>query len=152
MKGIWMRIVVLDDSKDILELLKVTFEGKGYEVFIFENPMICPLQMNPVCRCKENEKCTDLIITDINMPKMNGLEFLENHRKKKCNCEDVIIMSGKLDEDDTEKVKNLGCKAFRKPLIFDDLFEYIKLVKNNIKPNRRLRDWFLEVAKNKNNV
>ena len=145
-----MRIVVMDDNPDIRKMLKTALESKGHEVFTFDNPKICPLQMIPVCRCEENEKCADLIITDIEMPEMDGFEFLENHRAKNCHCKDVFVMSGRLNRGDVERATALGCKTFHKPLQLAMLFDQVEQVERKISPERRLRDWFLEVIPNGN--
>ena len=73
-----IRIVLLEDDKTIRKILYDVFDMRGYEIYSFETPSICPLQLEPDCRCKENERCVDIIIADFYMPLMNGLEFIQN--------------------------------------------------------------------------
>ena len=140
-----VRIAVIDDDQDILVFMKRALEARGHEVFTFTNPGICPLQRIRECRCKANEKCVDLIITDIDMPEMNGFKFLEQHLSKDCHCRDVCIVTGRLGSYEVAKAAALSCKAFCKPLQLEKLFIYVDSVAANIPATRRLRDWFLEV-------
>jgi len=142
-----MRIIILEDDPLTLKLYMQLLETQGYEVIGFENPKVCPLQMIPECRCKENEKCADLIITDLEMPEMHGFEFLENHRNKQCKSKDIIIISGYLDDEAIKRAKELGCKIFEKPPDFNELIKYIEWIKKEIKPNRRLKNWIFENLK-----
>ena len=77
------RVILIEDSKAILRLLSETFGDRGYEIFGFYNPAVCPLQMIPECRCGVNQMCTDIIVSDLNMPNMTGLSFIENQKKEK---------------------------------------------------------------------
>ena len=67
-KTIQLRVILLEDNKSILTLLKECFSDRGYEIFAFSDPSICPLQLIPECRCTENQTCTDVIVSDLNMP------------------------------------------------------------------------------------
>ncbi len=81
--GTRLRIILLDDNEVILSVLSEILVHRGYEVFSFSDPSICPLQITPECRCNANQTCTDIIISDLDMPNMTGLGFIENQKKEK---------------------------------------------------------------------
>lgn len=63
------KILIVDDETDILEILQDLLEEEGYNVTTFENPN------QAIEHLKTNKY--DLIISDIKMPGMSGVEFLE---------------------------------------------------------------------------
>ena len=65
-----LRIILLDDSDAIRTVLAELLRRRGYEVFTFSKPTICPLQILPECRCTPDQAFTDVILTDVNMPEM----------------------------------------------------------------------------------
>lgn len=143
-KSIQLRAILLEDSKAILTLLKEFFSDRGYEIFAFSNPSICPLQLIPECRCAENQTCTDVIVSDLKMPNMTGLRFIRNQRQKHCKCKYVAMISADWTEEDLALAQQLGCKTFTKPLFFDDLEEWLDSVEYSIDPKRELLSWFQE--------
>lgn len=67
------KILIVDDDKDILELLKYNLQKDGYQVFIEKHSkraLDTAIQVSP-----------DLIILDIMMPEMNGLELCDLLRR-----------------------------------------------------------------------
>lgn len=72
--------------------------------------------------CSKNKNILpDLLLLDINMPEMNGWEFLEEYQKLDSSCKTgvlVCMLSTSLNPDDKRKTINiLGQKAFmNKPL------------------------------------
>jgi CheY-like chemotaxis protein len=143
-RDIHPRVILLEDNKAILTLLREIFDDRGYEIYAFPNPSICPLQLIPECRCAENQTCTDLIVSDLNMPTMTGLRFIRNQRQKNCKCKYVAMISASWTEEDLETAQQLGCKTFTKPLFFDDLDAWLDGVEYGIDPKRELRNWFQE--------
>jgi two-component system chemotaxis response regulator CheY len=60
------------------------------------------------------ESGIDVIILDINMPKMNGLTFLETMRKEGYGEVPVIVISTEGKDDDIRRALDLGAKAYMK--------------------------------------
>lgn len=67
------KIVLVDDEPDILEFLSYNFRKKGFEVFIASNGIEGIHQVQKVQ--------PDIIISDIRMPEMDGIEMCAEIRK-----------------------------------------------------------------------
>ncbi|NQY54755.1 MAG: response regulator [Campylobacteraceae bacterium] len=73
----------------------------------------------------ENEY--DLIITDINMPRLNGLELIKKIRLKNKDIP-IIITTAYDDPNYIEEIKNLGASSYvLKPLDFSELIDTINI-------------------------
>ncbi len=79
------RILVVDDESTITELIEVLLSGEGYEVVTASNGTNGLEKVDSVN--------PDLIITDISMPDMEGVEFISRLRKKSISTP-IIAMSG----------------------------------------------------------
>lgn len=139
-----IRIILLDDLDSIRNSLSKFLALNGYEVFSFSSPVICPLQLEPECRCTENQTCTDIIITDLDMQGMSGLKFIQNQKNKNCKCKYIALMSGLWTEEKLDRADELSCKIFTKPVLPNDILRWIKDVTNKIDPDRELCSWFEE--------
>ena len=81
-------ILIVDDEKDILTLLKrIITEETDYTVVTETNPV----------RALERfeEKPSDLVITDLKMPKMGGIRLLEAINAIDPNASVVVIGSSR---------------------------------------------------------
>jgi len=63
------RILVVDDDKGMQELLEIMLTREGYEVTRTGDPT------KALQRCRKEQY--DLVITDLKMPKIDGIEFLK---------------------------------------------------------------------------
>ena len=79
------RIVVVDDAPDTLEVLQRNLQSEGYRVFTAPSvaDAIRILEETPL----------DLVITDIRMPKVSGLDLVRHVRENFKNTE-VITITG----------------------------------------------------------
>ena len=68
------RILLVDDDADVLEFMSDALQGRGYDVKV--------LQSSSQAASVLQRETFDLIITDIVMPKVHGLEILENARRR----------------------------------------------------------------------
>ena len=67
-----MRVLTVDDSRTILAMLHHTLSNAGFEVLQAEDGQ-------KGLDVLKNES-VDVVITDINMPVMDGIEFIKNVR------------------------------------------------------------------------
>lgn len=112
------RILVVDDEPDVEALLAQKFRRqirRGEIEFVFASDGLDAL-----------EKLVSvpgivMVLSDINMPRMNGLDLLEQLNQRHKNLRTVII-SAYGDMDNIRAAMNLGAFDFlTKPLAFDDL-------------------------------
>ncbi|MDR4487693.1 MAG: response regulator [Nitrospirales bacterium] len=67
------RVLVVDDEPDVRRVVRMTLEKAGYGVIEAENGE----QAVQEVKSGENPLLLDVILTDIRMPKMNGLEAIQ---------------------------------------------------------------------------
>ena len=138
------RVILLEDNKSLRYLFSEIFADRGYETFVFSTPAICPLQLVPECRCSVNETCTDIIVSDLDMPQISGLRFIETQKKKNCKCKHIAIISARWSEQNLALAHRLGCKIFTKSSNFEEFYRWLDEVEKSIEPTRELRNWFQE--------
>ena len=106
------KILAIDDSRTIRELLRIALEA---EDFSFE----CGVDGEHGIQ-KFTEFNPDLVITDINMPKMNGFEVIKTLRGEKIQTTiPIIVLTTEFSDEMKAKAKSSGATAWIvKP--FDD--------------------------------
>jgi CheY-like chemotaxis protein len=121
------RAIVIDDEEIIVHLLKDFFSARDYEVLSYTRPVICPICDDGEISCNTDYPCADVIITDFNMPGMNGLKLLQEQATHGCKLmrENKAVMSGYIDGEDQEQIKRLGYAFFQKPIEFADLSDWL---------------------------
>ena len=72
-------MLLIDHNKDNLRSIQKYFEKKGEHVSAYSNPLLA-LQ-NFMKKNNGNDNCYDLVISDIKMPEMNGIELASIIRK-----------------------------------------------------------------------
>jgi CheY-like chemotaxis protein len=123
-----MKVLIVDDEKDIQPLFEQRFrkeirKGELELVFAFSGEEALDLLGN-----KLHEAV--LILSDINMPGMSGLELLEKIKTKHKNPPPMVMMiTAYGDEDNYNKAMELGADDFlTKPVDFSTLKEKIKTI------------------------
>lgn len=92
-----MRVLIVDDDREIVELLNIYLQNEGYEVIKAYNGQQALNYLN-------NEDDISLVILDLMMPKVNGLDVLEKLRDANHSIP-VIILSAK--SSDNDKIQGL---------------------------------------------
>jgi CheY-like chemotaxis protein len=70
------RAIVCDDDYMILDVFRHLFESMGYEVLTADTPMTCAFYREHADTCPQHDRCTDILITDNNMPNRQGWNCL----------------------------------------------------------------------------
>lgn len=80
-----LKIMVLDDEPIVCKRLKPAFEKLGYEVDTFIQSSEAMKQIQ--------KRSYDIIITDLKMPGIDGIQFLEEVKRRSQRTE-VIVITG----------------------------------------------------------
>jgi two-component system catabolic regulation response regulator CreB/two-component system response regulator ChvI len=119
------RILIVDDEPDLARLFKLGLERKGgFEVDVYNDPTIALSNYRP--------GIYDLLLLDIKMPKMNGLELYQSIREKdKDENGEIKVCFITAFEESYNEFKLLFPKLqidcfIRKPISIDKLVEVVK--------------------------
>ncbi len=96
------KILIVDDEPMIRDLLENTMERTDYSCSFAENG-VTALEMI-------NREHFDVVVTDIDMPVMDGIELAK--RIKASFSADVIVMTGQIHSYQYDEVINLGASDF----------------------------------------
>lgn len=121
-----MNVIVVDDDPLILLLMQRKLLRKGHTVQAYQNPVDCPLYQAAIPPCEISVIYPDIIITDYDMPEVNGAEFLAQVYAKKHPCSQFAIITGQgIPETDMIRMARLGTRIFLKPIDFSALFVWM---------------------------
>lgn len=121
-----MKFVIIDDEPGVLLILRAMFKRAGHEVITYDNPVVCPIFMSECCPCSPVALCPDVIISDIDMPEVNGIEFVTRVIDKTCHCRKVALLSGrKISGVLVSLVSKTGIGYFEKPLDLNAFNEWL---------------------------
>jgi len=98
-------ILAVDDSASVRKMVQFILESKGLQAKVAENG----LEALKVLK----HHVIDAIILDINMPKMNGLEFLQIVKSEGAYATiPVIMLTTEGQDEDKDKAIALGASAY----------------------------------------
>jgi len=113
------RILVIDDEVDMLSLIRLILTEKtDYEIITTNNP----LEVSNLL----NEKKFDVIVTDLKMPIMDGLDVVDAIRKQDALVPIIIITAYGSVESAEEAVKKGAFDYITKPFRQEQLLISLK--------------------------
>lgn len=122
-------VFVVDDEPEVCEALRRTLELAGYEVRCFDSATACLVKMR-------SAPC-DLLITDVVLPGMDGIELLS---EVKCRTPSlpVLVVTGYGNVEMAVEVMAAGASSFlQKPL---ERNSFLAAVEAALKHRRRARE------------
>jgi CheY-like chemotaxis protein len=112
-------ILVVDDSEVVLNVTRTLLEAVGYRVLTHSGPAGCVaviLQEKP-----------DLVLIDVNMPKLGGETIVKLFGKAQPNSETIILLFSTLSADQLEpRARASGAHGYIRKT--EDTFEFVRQV------------------------
>jgi CheY-like chemotaxis protein len=116
MDRVTQKILIVDDNEALVQLFAAGLMSLGCEnVTAFDDAEEAMQHLS------ENE--VNILITDLSMPKIDGLDFVIAARKK--GIRRIIVMSGTPNQEALDKVAELGVCFFLKPCHVGRIFEMV---------------------------
>ncbi len=116
-------VLIIDDSESIREVISSGLEQSGYNV-------IKGINGEDGLDCLHATESVDLVITDLNMPVMDGISFLKAVRSDaKYKYLPIIILTTESQEQKKQEAKNAGATGWIiKPFSNEKLLAVIKKI------------------------
>lgn len=114
------RILIADDSASMRQLVSFALRDAGFEVIESINGRDALSKMDGTK--------IDLIVTDLNMPEMDGIELIRQVRRKPCyRFIPVIMLTTESQESKKQEGKQAGASGWIvKPFTPEQLVETVK--------------------------
>jgi len=110
-------IMIVDDEADILNLYMDYLQMEGLKVRTFEDPI------QALSEIKINHSSYCMIVSDIRMPQMSGIEFIKRVNKIDSELDVIFMTAFDLEHD---KIKEVDKAEFlKKPVKLENLRECI---------------------------
>lgn len=118
-------ILVVDDSPTVIKFLAFSLKSKGYQVVSACDGMDALEKMSNL------SQNVDLIITDLNMPNLDGYGLIEAVRQNQQHRDTpIIILSSEQEDQDRQKGLAVGAssylvKPFKSNLLLSEVNKYL---------------------------
>lgn len=133
------RVIVAEDEPDVRMMVTVALRGIGFEIQEARSGAELLDELGDGLLSGDPAARPDVIISDIRMPGLTGMEILAGLRQAEWRTA-IVLMTAYADADIRETARRLGASAFfEKPFDIDDLLTAVV----NITPlgPRNPRDW-----------
>ncbi|MEW5743996.1 MAG: sigma-54 dependent transcriptional regulator [Nitrospirota bacterium] len=111
-------VLVVDDEADMALALKESLKRCGFSPTVYNNPA------DALTECNLNDFA--LVITDMKMPKMNGIEFMQEIRRRRIFVPIIVITGYGTVENAVDAMKLGATDYIMKPFSFDALRQVIE--------------------------
>jgi len=121
-----MKLLIVDDDKTTRKLLSLYLKGKGYEVVPAENGLDAIEKLGT--------ESINLVVTDMNMPYMDGIELTKTLRSDSIlKNMPIIMVTTEADDDEKKKAFDAGVDDYLvKPTNADAISDSIKRIVKKI--------------------
>ena len=113
-------VLVVDDDPDMTSVFSLGLQDEGFEVYTYNDPLEVLSQFRP--------NFYDLLLIDINMPKMDGIELSRRILELDSNVKICFITAGEANIEVLRELyptRGIGC-FIKKPITIDQLVRRIK--------------------------
>ena len=128
------RILVVDDEREIREVVRTTLEEKGYQVMEAADGLEA---YAAVADAAVAEK-PDLVVLDLMLPRLNGFEVLEKLKENpQTSYIPVVILTARgQTQDETRALRSGATDFMTKPWSADELADRVRIALDQRRNNR----------------
>jgi len=118
-------ILVVDDSPTIVKFVSFSLKNKGYHVVTASDGM------EAIEKISNSSESIALIITDLNMPNLDGFSLIDTLRQSESHSDTpIIILSSEDGTDERERGMQVGAssylvKPFKSSLLLSEVSKYL---------------------------
>jgi CheY-like chemotaxis protein len=113
-------ILIVDDDPDVTTVFGLGLEDEGFDVYTYNDPLEALSKFRP--------NFYDLLLVDINMPKIDGIELSRQILELDANVKICFITAGEANIEVLRELyptRNIGC-YIKKPVTIEQLVERVK--------------------------
>ena len=113
-------VLIVDDDPDMTSIFSLGLQDEGFEVYSSNDPLEVLSQFRP--------NYYDLMLIDISMPKMNGIDLSKQLLELDLNVKICFITAGEANIEVLRELyptRDIGC-FIRKPVTLDQLVKRVK--------------------------
>ena len=113
-------VLIVDDDPDMTSIFSLGLQDEGFEVYTYNDPLEVLSQFRP--------NFYDLLLVDISMPKMNGIDLSRQLLELDPNVKICFITAGEANIEVLRELyptRGIGC-FIRKPVTIDQLVRRVK--------------------------
>lgn len=120
-----LKVIIFEDDPVILNRFRSLFVFNGHSVLSYSDPATCPLFRGSECNCQKDSPCADVIVAEMDMRGLTGLEFFQRQRDRGCRALDrnKLLLGSDLTAEQQAAINKLGCRFIKKPF---DAYEVAK--------------------------
>jgi DNA-binding NtrC family response regulator len=117
-------ILIVDDDTQLRSALKEAIVRIGYSVVLAEDPVDA--------LSKLEDTSVSMIVTDMKMPRMDGVAFIKEARKRVGNLPILVITGFATVENAVNAMKEGASDYLMKPFSFDDLTKAVEAIMSSV--------------------
>jgi CheY-like chemotaxis protein len=113
-------ILIVDDDPDVTTVFGLGLEDEGFDVYTYNDPLEALSKFRP--------NFYDLLLVDINMPKIDGIELSRQILELDANVKICFITAGEANIEVLRELyptRNIGC-YIKKPVTIEQLARRVK--------------------------
>jgi DNA-binding response OmpR family regulator len=113
-------VLIVDDDPDMTSIFSLGLQDEGFEAYTFNDPLVALSQFRP--------NFYDLLLVDINMPKMNGIDLSIRILELDTNVKICFVTAGDANIEVLRELyptRSIGC-YIKKPVTIENLVRRIK--------------------------
>ena len=112
--------LIVDDSASMRQLVGFALKSAGYEVVVAVH--------GKDALDKVNGTKVDIVVTDLNMPEMDGIEFIRQFRTRaECRFTPIVMLTTESQESKKQEGKQAGASGWIvKPFTPEKLIETVR--------------------------